>query len=280
MRRRPSLTAMPRLRWAALLGLILGMVMAVVLQAPAAWLGHGIGLATQQRILLLNPRGTLWQGESTLALGAGPGGTGSTALPGRLAWQLGPAWVSGAGLAWRLHLEHPGVLSPGWRVLVIPGWRRLSVTLESPAAPAAAKAQVPAAWLSGLGAPWNTLQLSGQLILQVQSFQWEAAGGTSPPSLSTALTVQLLNMASRVATLPVLGHYELDLRGGPELSIRLSSRPGSALVLEGQGRWAPGSRVEFRGQATAATGREEALSNLLNIIGRRDGARSVIALGT
>jgi general secretion pathway protein N len=37
--------------------------------------------------------------------------------------------------------------------------------------------------------------------------------------------------------------------------------------------------VRFRGEARANEGDESALTNLLNIIGRRDGARSVISIG-
>jgi general secretion pathway protein N len=37
--------------------------------------------------------------------------------------------------------------------------------------------------------------------------------------------------------------------------------------------------VRFRGEAVAAPGDEPALNNLLNIIGRRNGARSVISIG-
>ncbi|MCY1531269.1 hypothetical protein D9M68_664890 [compost metagenome] len=40
-----------------------------------------------------------------------------------------------------------------------------------------------------------------------------------------------------------------------------------------------GTALRFNGEASAAPGREDALSNLLNIIGRRDGARSIITLG-
>jgi general secretion pathway protein N len=94
-----------------------------------------------------------------------------------------------------------------------------------------------------------------------------------------SMRLQMLNAASRISTLPVLGHYEFAIQGGPELTLALTSRAGSSLLLEGQGRWTPGRPIEFRGQASAAPGREEALSNLLNIIGRREGARSIIALG-
>ena len=40
-----------------------------------------------------------------------------------------------------------------------------------------------------------------------------------------------------------------------------------------------GSRLRFTGEASAAPEREAALSNLLNIIGRRNGARSIITIG-
>jgi general secretion pathway protein N len=37
--------------------------------------------------------------------------------------------------------------------------------------------------------------------------------------------------------------------------------------------------LQFSGVASAAPDREAALSNLLNIIGRRNGARSIITIG-
>jgi general secretion pathway protein N len=40
-----------------------------------------------------------------------------------------------------------------------------------------------------------------------------------------------------------------------------------------------GQRLRFTGEASAAPEREAQLSNLLNIIGRRSGARSLISLG-
>jgi general secretion pathway protein N len=51
-----------------------------------------------------------------------------------------------------------------------------------------------------------------------------------------------------------------------------------ALLLQGSGRWV-GSRLRFEGSASAAPEREAALANLLNLIGRRSGARSIITVG-
>jgi hypothetical protein len=50
------------------------------------------------------------------------------------------------------------------------------------------------------------------------------------------------------------------------------------LQLSGSGEWAAG-RLRFRGQASAAPGFEAVLGNLLNIIGRRQGAVSLISIG-
>jgi general secretion pathway protein N len=51
-----------------------------------------------------------------------------------------------------------------------------------------------------------------------------------------------------------------------------------ALKLSGNGTLGP-TGMRFRGEARAGAVEEAALSNLLNIIGRRDGARSVISIG-
>jgi general secretion pathway protein N len=51
-----------------------------------------------------------------------------------------------------------------------------------------------------------------------------------------------------------------------------------ALQLKGQGQWL-GERLRFTGEASAAEGQDAVLSNLLNIIGRRDGTRSLLSLG-
>ena len=61
----------------------------------------------------------------------------------------------------------------------------------------------------------------------------------------------------------------------PELDLATQSGP---LRLSGQGQWL-GQRLRFTGEAQADEGSEAALSNLLNIIGRREGPRSRLSLG-
>jgi general secretion pathway protein N len=50
------------------------------------------------------------------------------------------------------------------------------------------------------------------------------------------------------------------------------------LLLNGEGQWV-GARLRFKGEASAQEGQETALNNLLNILGRRQGTRSLISLG-
>jgi general secretion pathway protein N len=95
------------------------------------------------------------------------------------------------------------------------------------------------------------------------------------------LELDLLGVSSRLSTLDTLGSYRLGIRGGAAAgdtaTVTLDTLDG-ALRLQGSGQWA-GSKMRFRGEATAAEGQEAALNNLLNIIGRRQGAVSVISIG-
>ena len=74
-----------------------------------------------------------------------------------------------------------------------------------------------------------------------------------------------------------MGSYRTTLLGGETPRLQLETLDG-ALNLSGTGQWV-GSRLRFSGSASAAPDREEALANLLNIIGRRNGASSIITIG-
>jgi general secretion pathway protein N len=74
-----------------------------------------------------------------------------------------------------------------------------------------------------------------------------------------------------------MGSYRITVTGGATPNLQLETLEGS-LQLSGSGQWI-GEQLHFNGVATAAPGREEQLSNLLNIIGRRSGPKSIISLG-
>lgn len=250
---------------AAAAGLVLGGTLALLTQAPAAWLAQGLAQATQGRLLLTQTEGRVWRGGGQLVLTGGPGSRDGMVLPGRLHWTLAPA---GLGLALHLRTDccHPAEATRlrlhfeggGWHLSVDNGHSRW-----------------PAPLLSGLGTPWNTLQPEGELALRTHDLrlQWHQGRLT----MSGQLTLQAQHMASRLSTLKPMGSYQLQLQGGDVPGLSLQTLEG-ALQLSGQGRWV-GGRLRFDGEATASPGHEAALSNLLNIIGRRQGARSLISVG-
>ena len=202
----------------------------------------------------------------------GPGSRDASALPGRLEWNL--AW---RGLTAELRARQACCLRGEVRALIRPGLGRYSVQLLP--AESATLGQWPAAWLVGLGTPWNTLQLGGTMRLTSPGLTVESVEGRVRFTGEAAL--DLANASSRVATLDTLGSYRLTLRGdaatGDAASLALVTVDG-ALRLSGQGTWA-GRGLRFRGEAQAAEGSETALNNLLNIIGLRQGARSIISIG-
>jgi len=249
--------------WAAG-GAVLGLVLALVLFAPARWLADAVAGATRGQVLLAEPRGTVWDGSARLVLTGGTGSTDAAALPGRIAWSLHPTWD---GAAARVAAEccTPKALGvrAQWRLA---GWR---LRVED------GTSQWPAAVLAGLGTPWNTLQLDGEVRLSTQGLSVEWVEGR--PRIAGRAELEALRMASRLSTLRPMGSYRITLQGGTQATLRLDTLEGS-LQLSGTGQWV-GQRLRFRGEASAVAGREGALANLLNIIGRRSGERSIISIG-
>ncbi|MDP1690742.1 MAG: type II secretion system protein N [Burkholderiaceae bacterium] len=258
-------------RW-AVAGAIIGAASGLAAFAPAAWLASALASATADRLLLTDARGTLWNGSALPVLSGGPGSRDASALPGRIEWSL--AW---RGLSAELRARQACCLRGEVRALIRPGLGRLSVQVLP--AESSTIGQWPTGWLAGLGTPWNTLQLGGTLRLTSPGLTIEWVQGRVRFSGEAALDIA--NASSRVATLETLGSYRLSLRGnaasGDAASLSLITVDG-ALRLSGQGEWT-GTGLRFRGEAQAAEGSETALNNLLNIIGRRQGARSVISIG-
>lgn len=255
-------------RW-AIAGAVLGALIGGVAFAPANWLASAVTAASGERLLLADARGTVWSGSAIPVLTGGPGSRDAAALPGRLAWTL--AW-RGTGL--EVRATQDCCVNGTLALRVSPGLSRQTITLLPLAG---AIGQWPNAWLGGLGTPWNTLQLGGSLRLQSPGFSAERVAGRW--RVDGALEIELVNASSRLSTLETLGTYRLRLAGDPsgQPTLTLGTESG-ALQLTGKGSWGPGG-VRLRGEARAAPGDETALSNLLNIIGRRDGARSVISIG-
>ncbi len=246
--------------WAACWG-ALG---ALIVFAPAAWFALGLQSATGGHLLLADAQGSVWRGSAQLLLTGGQGSSDAASLPGRVNWTLRPAF-SGA----RMALSMPCCAAEPVQIALKPGWSQSAVDVQP------AKIHLPAQWLSGLGAPWNTLDPQGQLALSNEALQVQWSEGRM--RLQGQLTLDMLAMSSRLSTLSPLGDYRLSISGGDVPVLDLQTLRG-ALQLSGSGQ-VVGSRIRFKGEASAAPAQQDALSNVLNIIGRRQGSKSLISLG-
>ena len=246
----------------------LGLLGTLLLFAPAQWLAQGVALASHSQLQLQEARGTIWLGSAQVVLTGGAGSRDAQALPGRITWALQPL-----NSEHQLSLRSDCCMPAPLHLRITPAWDGAQLHLSD------TPSTWPAALLSGLGAPWNTLQPEGdlaiapqQLRLQWRSGQWSAQG-------SLKLTAR--DMASRLTPLKPVGTYQVDISAAAApstgIDLKLSTVSGS-LLLSGQGQW-QGQRLRFQGEASAAPEHEAALNNLLSIIGRRQGARSLLSWG-
>ena len=251
--------------WAyALLGSFLGMALALVIFAPASWLGAGLAAASQGRLQLLDAHGTVWSGSARLLLTGGTGSRDRAALPSLLNWKLRPAW---AGFTVRIDAPCCTPIPLDARLTL--GWNTQDVRVSD------VTSQWPAAMLAGLGTPWNTVQAEGSLELTTRGLSFQSTDGRM--SMAGSAQLKALAVSSRLSTVRPMGSYQIDLTGGNTPQLALNTLSG-ALKLSGSGSWV-GSKLRFSGVASVEPELLGAFTNLLNIIGRRQGVQSIITLG-
>ena len=246
-------------------GVLVGGLVGVLTQAPAAWLAPLVDHASDTRLQLNQTSGTVWQGKAQLVVVGGPGDNAAVALPGTLSWRVVPTW---AGL--RIDLSAPCCTAKPLSMAWAPSWGGWSLRLQD------GESQWPAALLSGLGAPWNTLELVGQLRLKTEALVLQSSG--EKLALGGAAQLDALALSSRLSTLRPLGSYRLRLTTGVAAPTLALATIEGGLQLSGAGQWT-GANWRFVGEASAAPELEAVLGNLLNIVGRRQGAKSRITLG-
>ncbi|MFT3858959.1 MAG: type II secretion system protein N [Aquabacterium sp.] len=232
--------------WGAGIGALVG----VIAYAPASWLAQGVVNMTDRRLLLADSQGTIWNGNAVAVLTGGRGSRDARALPGRLYWKMG---FHGLGL--KLTLAQDCCMPTPVALLLKPGLGRtqVDIRLAPPSADKSAPAlqgsgeigHWPAAWLGGLGTPWNTLQLGGVLRVSAQELSFEIVRGRM--RMQGQAAVSLDDVSSRVTTLDRLGSYRLDVMSDPQGQVqRVAHDDGWRAAIEwswGRGpRWPALSR--------------------------------------
>jgi general secretion pathway protein N len=242
----------------------LAAILTVLAFLPAAWLGPMIERQTGGRLTLGDAQGTLWRGSAFVGGAPGAGGAVTPLLPGRFSWRLSPLVLFGdvsMDLANDQALAQPVHISGSWSQWQVSAGQLL----------------LPAEGLAGLGAPLNTLALTGTIKLSWNLLDIARQGNTVTVSGRTVLS--LTDMGSRMSPIKPLGSYEMAMDWhGQRADVVLRTVSG-ALLLSGNGALENG-RLHFSGQAAAADKYEDTLGNLLNLLGQRRmvNGKNIIAL--
>jgi general secretion pathway protein N len=242
----------------------LAVIVTVLAFLPAAWLGPMVERQTGGRLTLGDAQGTLWRGSAFVGGAPGEGGAVTPLLPGRFTWRLSPLVLFGdvsMDLANDQALAQPVHVSGSWSQWQVSAGQLL----------------LPAEGLAGLGAPLNTLALTGTIKLSWNLLDIARQGNTVAVSGRTVLA--LTDMGSRMSPIKPLGTYEMAMDWhGQRADVVLRTVSG-ALLLSGNGALENG-RLHFSGQAAAADKYEDTLGNLLNLLGQRRmvNGKNIIAL--
>ena len=231
--------------WLAGIGLL---VLAALIQFPAAWIAPRIGSATHDQWRVAAVQGTIWHGSGTLYADDRSSGRW---LPGRgFRWRLAWTEIPKGRLAAQIDFDDGGTakLSAG-----IQGWSLERFDASMPAAQMATL--LPSAlgdygWSGTLsarggtfGCNWGRPICTGQIELS-----WKGAGTRQIPG-------------------PALGDYRLRLTAeGEALRFDLGTERGR-LQIAGSGEFSSG-KMRFSGEASASGEDSARLDTVLRAVGR------------
>src|SRR5260364_362024 len=218
---------------------------------PAAWFTPAVARITHNRVHLTAPSGSVWRGSAMLMFSAGAHAVAPTVLPERIEWRTA-FWPLLAGRI-QLSLRADGAM-PAPVALEI---------MRKTASLGAGRLSLPASIFTGLGAPFNTLGLKGEIQLEWK--RWRIFGNRG----FGQLVLHLNRMQSRVARIAPLGSYRIRIQAeGDHATLELSTVHGP-LLLEGRGGWRAQGGFSFQGAARARAQERDNLRPLLTLLGPR-----------
>src|SRR5260363_2009 len=201
---------------------------------PAAWFTPAVARITHNRVHLTAPSGSVWRGSAMLMFSAGAHAVAPTVLPERIEWRTA-FWPLLAGRI-QVSLRADGAM-PAPVALEI---------MRKTASLGAGRLSLPASIFTGLGAPFNTLGLKGEIQLEWK--RWRIFGNRGFGQL--VLHLNRMQAEGDHATL------ELSTVHGP-------------LLLEGRGGWRAQGGFSFQGAARARAQERDNLRPLLTLLGPR-----------
>lgn len=234
--------------------------------APAQWMASVVRSASLGQLDLADARGSIWSGRAAVVVGSGERGSARVSLAEPISWTLAP-WPLLAGVI-QLKLSHPSALAQPLEL-------QATLTRHLDAGPVAMR--LPASLLVGLGAPWNTIQPGGVILIS-----WDRLI-VDTGRLQGNVTAEWQFASSALTPVSPFGHYRLQTNGtypGTQLNLLTLSGP---LELTGSGTIAEGGRLRFQGVARALPGADAAvkvqLAGLIALLGRREGDTALLNFG-
>ena len=254
--------------------------------APAAWLSPALSHASRGTLSFHESWGTAWAGAARIKITRSDKETLVLAQP--LHWRLDASsvWHGNVVLALTSADLLESVAQPVG-IRVEKPWRTDAVAQISQG-----RFLLPVQSLASLGAPFNTLRLSGQAQLV-----WSALtlALNAPPKLQNPVSVRVSQLKSTLTGDMALGDYALDIRSAQAdadvLALSLSTTsPSAALILAGTGKVSIHSlskhtvstqKAPTRPQFDLRASAKDAdamikLGALLNFLGRRQGDEWVL----
>ena len=308
-------------------GSLVGVLTGVLFFAPAAWMSAGVERLSNHKLTLIQAKGTLWQGSGVLLIKGGGGSFEPSrfkandqadqrslaitrAIPqspdlyisSPFHWQMGWFWGSSQrGSATTLdYLNSVSLISLSIEnicclqsALVLhyrPSWSDIS-SLGFSFQIEDSNINLPAQWLTALGAPWNTVDPKGLMYLQTQNARFTSYPFSEKGKVFHGVAeLTIKDLSSQLSTLAPLGTYRVTISDqnlstptqsntliSPSLHLSLQTLEGR-LELSGEGEW-KNKHLYFNGLAKAQAGFEAALANLLGVLGPRHDNTATLQIG-
>ena len=240
--------------WIFWVGGIVVCLLVLLWQFPARWVLSSIATQTQCKIIIESPAGSIWQGSAAIGFSEpsidGKGCRPALAVTERLYWQMSCHLLKPGC---DIQVETPALTKP-LAIAIQPGEVRVTDN----------EARLPAEILEVIGAPWTLLHPRGQLHARWSDLIFQTTQSTG------SVRISLNDLISPISQIQPLGSYdaqaELTATG---LNYTLSTSKGP-LLLQAQGTFSE-HKATGQGEASATPEMKEALTGLLNLIGKRQG---------
>lgn len=253
----------------AVAAVLTGVLASALVSAPATFADRALERATGGRVRLADADGSLWSGSARLVLADVGGRAANDArrslagvvLPGRVRWTIAPAPLLVGRLEASVALD--GMPRPLQLTGTFGELRGSANRLE-----------LPVVELGRLGSPWNTILPSGLLSVDWDAFTVRAG------AVEGRARIELRDVASAITPVRPLGSYRVGVTSaaaGTQLELTTLDGP---LRLAGAGTFDGRQGLRMEVEASPEARERERLQTFMALIGRREGERTIIRIGT